>query len=719
MSALASKFRVAIFDQFLESFANIPKAQQKKVNKFVRRFRADPTAASINYEKIKSFVDQNLRTVRIDDAYRAVVLKPDTGNVYVLLWVDHHDKAMQWAENKRVSIHPETGTLQVLTTAASPLTPVDPTPLPKRPKKPAKPVPPLFAPWNDQDLIGLGLPQARLADVREVTTLEELEALHSFLPAEAYESLLWLAEGETLQDVREVLGLDTPKKEPVDTTNFAAALENEATQRSFVIVEDDAELSAMLDAPLEKWRVFLHPSQRKLVQGDFKGPTRVLGGAGTGKTVVAMHRAVHLAQKHFNAPEDRLLFTTFTKNLAADIASNLRKICPAEAYRRIEVVHLDKWVSNFLNREGYQYQIDYFRSDGRLGKLWLQALELAPQGEFPDSFYREEWEFVVQSQGCQDLDAYCKARRTGRGVRLNRRQRKQAWPVFEEYRNLLEENKLKESVDAMRDAANLLQERKAVVNYKAILVDEAQDMSTTAFTLIRQMIPEERANDLFIVGDGHQRIYRRRVTLSHAGINIRGRRGRHLRINYRTTEEIRRYALSKLRGVEIDDLDGGKDTPKGYKSLIHGQAPQVKRCKTFEEEIDAIAAYVKAGEPNKTCLVARTSNLLDQYKAALKEKGIEETYEIRRSQAEDHTAPGLRLATMHRIKGLEFDRMIVAGVVEGTIPLRQAMAESTDEAVRQETELHERALLYVALTRAKKDALLTSHGTPSPWISEE
>ncbi len=715
MTALANKFRVAIFDQFLEAFAQIPRAQQKKVNSFVRKFRADPTAASINYEKIKTFADPNLRTVRIDQAYRAIVLAPEKGNVYVLLWVDHHDRAMAWAENKRVQIHPETGSLQVL--SAEPVPAPEPASAPPTATKKTKAPPPppaLFAAFGDADLVGVGLPEALLPNVRALTTVEELDALRPSLPPEAYEGLYFLSSGESLADVREALGLDA-RKGRVDTEDFVAALETEATKRSFAVVEDDAALAAMLEAPLEKWRVFLHPSQRKLVEQSTNGPMRVLGGAGTGKTVVVMHRAAWLAEHVFTRPSDRILLTTFTRNLAADIAENMRKICSTEAYKRIEVVHLDQWVSNFLRGQGYEYEIGYFGSRDRLEPHWRAALSRAPEGAFPETFYREEWEDVVQAQACMTEDDYFKASRAGRGVRLNRAQRKAVWPVFAEYRTLLEEHRLKESVDAMRDAAGLLDRGKATVSYQAILVDEAQDMSTTAFTLLRRLIPTERENDIFIVGDGHQRIYRRKVTLGQAGINVRGRRGRRLKLNYRTTDEIRRYALATLEGVAVDDLDGGADTAQGYKSLMHGDPPRVAICPTFEAEVDAIVEYVKAGAVDQTCLVARTNALLEQYEAALEARGVK-TYRVRRSEAEDRTAPGLRLATMHRVKGLEFNRMVIAGVNDGIIPLQDAIEGSEDAAVREDNELHERALLYVALTRAKTAVLLTCHGTPSPWL---
>lgn len=727
MPALSQTFQIAIFDEFLDSFARIPRSQQKKVTKFMRRFKANPTDPSINYEKISSFADPNLRTVRIDQAYRAVVLKPDQGNVYVLLWVDNHDEAMDWARNKRVRIHPATGSLQVLTGAVgaprtSELPEVPPAQVPQEGPSDEAPIAdapgadvvpdelpdPLFARFSDEELTSVGLPGEHLDAVRALHTGEDLDRLQASLPREAWESLFLLSAGEPLADVQDSLRPD----KAVDTDDFAAALDNEASQERFAFVTSDAELEAMLEAPLEKWRIFLHRSQKKLVTAHFNGPARVLGGAGTGKTVVAMHRARYLAENVFHKDTDRLLFTTFTHNLAKDIQSSLDQLCAPDVKARIHVVHLDKWVAEFLRNNGYNYKIEYWGSRGALREHWDKAMTLATT-EHPASFYREEWDYVVQPHGCTSWEDYKRASRRGRGVRLSRGQRKQVWRVFEAYRDALEGSRLRESIDAMRDARNLIKTGRARAPYVAALVDESQDMSTVAFELMREMIPEQ-PNDLFIVGDGHQRIYRHKVVLSHAGVHIVGR-SKKLYLNYRTTDEIRAFAVSKLRDVEIDDLDGGVDSNSKYKSLMHGEAPAVVFADTFEDEVQAIRDFIHGGEARKTCLVARTHAAADRYRRALRDLGIE-TYRLRRSEAEDRETDGVRIATMHRVKGLEFDRMIVAGCNDGVVPLAIGEMSSEDGAVRAEAEKRERALFYVAVTRAKRAVLISGFGRRSGWV---
>lgn len=701
--------KVAISSDFLKAFSLIPHKQQSKVREFVEKFRMNPAAAAINYEKIQQCKDPNLRSVRIDNTYRGIVLKPEVGNVFLLLWVDHHDKAYQWAENRVFSIHPETGSLQVVDiqqVAARP-----------SPDDTAREEKGLFHDLKDNHLLQLGVPEAFLPLVRGIKNEDDLDRHEAVLPQEAYEALFLYAAGYSIEDVlREVEKQEVEKE--VDTGDFIKALENPDTMRRFHVVEDALELAEILNAPLEQWRVFLHPSQRKIVEKHANGPVRVLGGAGTGKTVCAMHRARHLAQNVFKAEGDRILFTTFTRNLAADIRENLRKICPVDVLKRIEVVNLDAWVTQFLKKNGYEHTIVY-EDDTR--DCWTNALNVAPKGlDLPEAFYRDEWEQIIQTQGISSGDDYMKASRLGRGRKLNRVERKAIWPVFEEYRAQLNEKGYKEAIDAIRDARVILQSKGSVLPYKAVIVDEGQDMGAEAFKLIRQMIPADGSmNDIFIVGDGHQRIYRHKVVLGQCGINIKGR-SHKLRINYRTTDETRKWAVKLLEGRKIDDLDAGVDDQKGYKALLHGNPPQVVNLPSMAEETDFIVKHLKQleseGVPiNSVCLVCRTHGLLVQYEAALQSAGFT-TYLIKRSAAENRSTPGLRLATMHRVKGLEFDHLIIAGVNEGIVPLQMVLEGQDNPLAVEENELRERALLYVAATRAKKNVLVTSFGKKSRLI---
>lgn len=711
MAQASMAVKVAISADFLKAFARIPARQQAKVREFVEQFRANPAASSINYEKIRQARDANVRSVRIDEAYRGIVVAPESGNVYVLVWVDHHDEAYRWAEQKLFAVNAETGSLQVLDVDVVAQAAAVP-----REDEPAG----LFAGYRDRELCRVGVPEVLVPLVRSIDTEQKLDEVAAYVPQEAAEALYMLASGFTLQEVEEAL-LQRADPAAVDVADIGAALSSPDSMRRFHVVADAEELASILNAPLAQWRVFLHPSQRSIVEMDARGPMRVLGGAGTGKTVVAMHRAVRLATQVFTGESDRILVTTFTKNLAADIRASLELLAPRAVLQRIEVINLDAWVHQFLRAQKMEAAVMF---DGESREVWSRVMAVAPpELELPQSFYVEEWREVVQAHGVQGLDEYMTVSRTGRGRSITRAMRQLIWPVFEEYRSALRRLGKKELVDCMRDARILLETKGDILPYRAIVVDEAQDMGMEAFRLLRRMIPLERGerdgNDLFIVGDAHQRIYGRRVVLGRCGIEIRGRRSRTLRVNYRTTEETRRWAVGILEGRSFDDLDDGVDEQKGYRSLLHGVVPEVQVHASFADEVRAIRERMRAlceeVPAHAVCLVARTRALLMQYEGALRADGIEVCM-VEADVADDHARAGVRLATMHRVKGLEFEYMIIAGAGEEMLPLRPLVLAAEGESAREEVERGERSLLYVAATRARRALFITCTVPPSPYL---
>lgn len=712
MSSLNHDIRLAIADEFFDAVSQLPRKLQNKVSEFINRLRQNSTRSGLNYEKIQNVRDKRLRSVRLNQEYRAILLQPESGNVYLLLWVDKHDDAYQWAKRKICRVNEVSGALQVIDieqveSATEQLSQKNPQRQPGR-----------FDAIADKDLMRLGVPEVLLPAVRQVITDEDVERLLPHLPREASDALLMLAADYSLGDVFEQLE-KTKKPQNVDPDDLEAALDNEDTLSRFMVITDDATLEKMLAAPLEKWRVFLHPTQRKLVERDWNGAVRVLGGAGTGKTVVAMHRAKWLVQNRFTDPDDCVLFTTFTTNLALDIEGNLKAICSPEQMKRIQVVNLDAWVVDFLRQEGIETRILYDGAEKR--ELWQQAYTFAPSElGFPLNFYREEWEEVVQNDECQTLKDYLRARRIGRGTRLSRRQRQEIWTVFEEYRNLLREKELREPQDAMREATRIIQARGAtILPYRAVIVDEAQDMSRAAFSLIRAIAGEPKPNDLFIVGDAHQRIYGQVVTLSHCDIDIRGR-SRKLRLNYRTTDEIRKWATAVLANVAIDDLDGSEDSLRDYRSLMHGEEPVVKGFEGFEDELAYLKQFLddlRGGDRtlSGTCIVFRTTAMRKRYETWLRDFGFP-VVPIKRKQADDPREEGIRVGTMHRVKGLQFDYILIPGLNSDVLPLRSGLDNCPDEASIERFTDGERCLLHVAATRAKKQVLLSYYGRPSALL---
>ena len=692
--------RVAISADFLTSFAALPKKVQGKVTEFINKFRNDPVSSGINYEKINGCKDKKICSVRIDDTYRGIVVRQEETGVYLLLWVDHHDEAYAWAVNKKCVVNQKTGAIQVYDLIVAPQI------MPEARRSM------LFSEISDKDLLDLGTPEEMLPFVRTLRDKADFYAKKECIPADVFENLTWLAEGFPPEEVKELSAHE--QETGTDADNLAVALDSPETMKSFVVVEGEEELRRIMAEPLEKWRVFLHPTQRKIVNRNYTGAARVLGGAGTGKTVVAMHRAKKLAGTL--GPKERILFTTYTVNLASDIRNNLRKICTGEELLKIDVINLDAWVGQFLREHDYSAEIAY---DDKVSKIWVDAAAANDlEGEFPVSFYEEEYNRVVAPQEAFSLEKYIKASRIGRGTSLNRKKRGQVWSVMESYLNLMKENNLRDMNMAMYECRLLLLKSSSETRYKHVIVDEGQDLSPNAFKLLRAVAGEEHENDLFIVGDAHQRIYKNRAALTKCGINVRGRSS-ILRINYRTTEEIRKAAFALLNGISFDDLDDDYDPGDRCQSLTHGKAPEIMKFDNANDEFDFILNEIKGLIENGTsakniCVTARTHKLLDEYIKQFTANGIR-CYEIKGNKADDQGLDGIRVATMHRVKGLEFQYMFVVAANKNVLPLPSAI-DHTDSVTEQETTTAEKCLLYVALTRARQGAYISGYGKLSEFL---
>ncbi len=697
---MTDQVKVAISSDFLTAFARLPRGIQGKVTEFINKFRNNPLAPGINYEKINKGIDKKIYSVRIDDTYRGIVVREEETGVYLLLWVDHHDEAYDWAARKRCEVNRKTGAVQIFDVQN-----VEETDSAPRTDK-------LFSSVSDEELLELGVPEEQLTYIRSLTDKQMFIDAKTAIPQDVFEYLSWLTEGIPVSEVLEFAKDERGSEESADS--IAEALDKPISMKSFVVVEGEDELRKIMAEPLEKWRVFLHPTQRKIVGREYSGSARVLGGAGTGKTVVAMHRAKHLAAKLSSS--QRILFTTFTANLAADIKENLRKICTTDELRKIEVIHLDAWVNQFLREAGFSAQIEY---DG-ISELWEKALLLANVDlPFSAGFYEEEWNRVVMAQEALSLEKYVKASRNGRGTRLDRRKRMLIWKVFETYQNLMKEKHIRDINTAMYESRKLLETEGKHPKYAAIIVDEGQDFSDNAYRLLRALAGEEHPNDIFIVGDAHQRIYRNRPVLSKSGINVRGRSS-ILKINYRTTEEIRKYAFALLNGISFDDLDEGFDLGDRCQSLTHGEKPEIREFRDANAEFDFLTDEIQKLQKNGValsdiCVVARTKKLVDDYIAQFTKAGIR-SYSIKRNKTDDRNFDGLRVATMHRVKGLEFQYVFVAAVNNRVIPLPSAI-NKTDAIAEAETMASEKCLLYVALTRAQKGAYISCYGKKSMFFS--
>ena len=360
-----------------------------------------------------------------------------------------------------------------------------------------------------------------------------------------------------------------------------------------------------------------------------------------------------------------------------------------------------------MRESGFSFQIGY---DDALAPIWEKALFLAnTELPYDVSFYQEEWNRVVISQEAITRDQYLKASRNGRGTRLDRRKRLLVWQVLDNYQNLMKEHQIRDINTAMYECTKLLQGSSVKSQYAHIIVDEGQDLSDNAYRLIRALAGPEHANDLFIVGDAHQRIYRNRPILSKCGINVRGRSS-ILKINYRTTEEIRHSAFSFLEGLSFDDLDESTDSGTQCQSLTHGEPPIIRNFPDANAEFNFIYTEIRKLQNSgillkEICIVARTKNLTNDYLSLLTKASIR-SYAIKRNQPDNRNFDGIRVATMHRVKGLEFKYVFIAAI------------NHMDPISEKESITSEKCLLYVAMTRAQKGVYITSYGTCSQFLHQ-
>ena len=722
MTATTAK-RISYDIGCMKSLRKLPDRVTAKFMDMMTRYMSDPSAGGLNLETVEGARDSSIKSLRVDQGYRAIAF--EVGRDIMFVHANEHDKAYRWAAGRRVKLDPSTNRIRVIEEIAPETVETEQAP---------EESPKLFADVAEKRFLALGVQEEELSTIRRITSIEDLDASEEHFDPLSFQVLYGLAAGYTDEEVYSLVGAVTPPSQATDDDkklSFEKMIETEESRQTIFIPDDETELRRFLEGDLDGWRVFLHPEQRKMAYRDYNGPAMVRGGAGTGKTVVAMHRAKYLADQIKDDPTrkgERVLFTTFTTSLAYDIEANLKSLCPehfSTSPPRIEVINLDRWVSQFLKRKNFGRRVAYFGEElKKLDEIWEDVLldhEIS-EGLSPE-FVRAEWAQVVQAKGLLDQRAYLKVSRAGRGTPLDRRKRAALWGIFADYRARMISEGLAEPDDAYREATEILMSEAPHLPYRTVIVDEAQDMGEQAFRLIRAIVPEAAENGrnaIFIVGDAHQRIYGRKASMSSCGINVRGR-SRRLKLNYRTTHEIRAWAVSILEGVTVDDLDDGADTLRGYVSLFSGPRPELAPCASEKEELEGLKHWIdqmtEAGtQLSDIGVLVNTRSGVDRVRDALAAAGLD-VVQLQPNKADDRQVPGVRITTMHRAKGLEFFAVAIALISDSAFPPAGALNSAVDEADRADIINQHRSLLHVAATRAKKALRVSWSGKPTALIS--
>lgn len=714
---------------------------QKKVFAFLQKLMLSHESSGLHIEPMANSVDSRARTGRIDNFWRAVLFEitdPHRDRLFVFVGAYAHDKAIEIARTRRLTINPRNGIAEIShvaapaeQVAAQMPAPLTATPDPRTLRSRG---------FSVDDLTELGIDAAFATGALDLGDEDEILTYAQTAPANWQgEAFVDLATGTPLSSVqtRYALGVE-PVKEGSEDERLIAALKHPAARMQFAFVEDNDELRAAVEAAdFASWRVFLHPEQRVWVEKGQTGPFRLTGGAGTGKTVVLLHRARYLAKQN---PTARIVLTTFNRTLADSLTDQLRLLDPALRLASdigepgIFVASVDSIAARVLHR----YRTGLEGIDGQAGPVarvlgartselfgrriddaWKNAIAVGgsdlPADLAVPSFFDTEYSMVVLPNRIVDRDGYLRVRRSGRGVALNRARRNAVWDVVESYRSA---GAAAGTADFEEKAAVAAEALTAVPGGLAdhVIVDEAQDLTSSRFQLLRALVPPG-PNDLFLAEDAHQRIYGQKIVLKHVGIGIVGR-SRRLMLNYRTTQQNLHFALGVLSGDDFVGLEGDSEDALGYRSARTGPTPTTIRADNMTDLYDRLAEQITAwgaGEGTSIGLLAPANKEASALPRALGERGITATYVDNAGKA---SSTGVQAMTMYRAKGMEFANVVLVGVGAASMPRDYVIAQMP-EGDRQDALQRERSLMYVAATRARDRLAVMWIGEPSSLVPKE
>lgn len=595
---------------------------------------------------------------------------------------------------------------------------------------------------HDELGIDVRLGAAALAAQRESQLLDLASTARVSWQGEA---LLNLATGATIEEIREDFGLRPSRDvsaEPTDA-DLIAGLRTRAARSTFTWLESDEDLRRAIEGlSFAEWQLFLHPQQRALVERRANGPMRVSGGAGTGKTVIAVHRAVELAKRDkAGGLEPRILLTTYTRNLADDLRRQVAQLEPRLPFTEklsepgVMVSGLDRVARMILQQAGARIspiaQEVIGQPRGRVltyprENVWQEVLTLMgdelPEGLRSADFLESEYELIVLPQRVTTLKQYLRVRRPGRGVALDRSKRAAVWKAMERYRDRSADLGVTSFDEQLALAAAWLDQEATLGTprpFRHVLVDEAQDLTPAHLQLLRALV-EPGPDDLFLAEDSHQRIYGKKITLSHYGIQVRGR-SRRLTRNYRTTRQNLDVAFGILDPGTYEDMEGQAEEHH-YVSPRSGPEPLLLHASDRADELSKAAELLTVwleqdrdsedSAPESIAILVRDRYQRDAVVNGLAQHGVE-------VRAVDREAAGRGrpvVMTMHRAKGLEFRKVLLFDVSKNAIP-RPLRDQQYSDADSDDALLRERSLLYVAATRARDQLAFSWSGEASPLIT--
>lgn len=672
-----------IADTFTDSLARLTSTEQKAVKTSAFDLQVNPANPGLKLHRLDRARDKNFWTVRAGLDLRIVVHRSES--VLVLCYVGHHDKAYAWAERRRLETHPKTGAAQIVEIRER----IEEIVVPRYVEKPP------CAEFTADQLASWGIPEDWIEDVRSADA-DGLLRIAERLPVEASEALLEIATGGTPKSPSSV----APGR---DGTADEDPFSHPAAQRRFRIVEDVEELERALDFPWDRWMVFLHPDQRWIVENNWSGPARVKGAAGTGKTVVAVHRAVFLARHNGTA---RVLLTTFSDVLGGYLREQVMRLAGNEPRirERIDVISIDEVASRLAGTPKIAAASDV-----------ADAIRTVLHGTgsnhswISDTFVTDEWNHVVDNHAIRSWEAYQDFRRLGRKKRLAENRRRELWDVVVAIRDRLNAQGLSTWGSVYSDLIRDFEHGRAAP-YNHVVADESQDISPVQLRFLKALVGTGE-NGLFFAGDTGQRIFRQPFSWTQLGIDVRGR-SRILRVNYRTSHQIR-VSADRLLDSSITDPDGNAEPRDETVSVFNGPHPDISVCASQQEETDRVARWIRdriadGVQPHSIGVIVRSDDESERAVGAVTAAIGEEV--------DSRAAP--QIVTMHAAKGLEFSAVAVMACDDTVIPSMARIESVGDEGDLEEVYTTERHLLYVACTRARDRLLVTGVDPASEFLDD-
>ena len=669
MTNLDTTTPTGISEHFYKSLSKLNQNEQTQVQRTVFDFLQNPLHPSLKLHRLERLGNGNFWSAYVNMDLRIILYKHQKLG-WVFAYVGHHDDAYLWAKNHRMEIHPTTGMLQMYRTI-------------EEEKIVTRPIRPLIGHYEDDYLLDLGVPPSYLKPLRYVETPEQLVELIDGLPQDVQERLMDLASGK-------------PVLPPPKLSTLEELAHHPLSRQQIQFIQNMEELRQALNYPWERWMVFLHPAQREAVERTFQGPARVTGPAGTGKTVVALHRTAALVKKY---PESPMLLTTFNKALASRLKRSLGLLL-GELPQVVTVDNLHalahRWYADALGPVKVFTEADY--------RAWV--LEAGSGLGFDADFLLSEFA-LLDSWGLYTWESYRGFARTGRSAPLSARQRQALFGAFEQVWQQIEAHggqTFNGLVHRVRQAA----EEKRLPRFRAVVVDEAQDFGPAELMLVRALA-EEEPDSLFFALDPAQRIYKGPLSWQALGLEVRGRSFR-LKVNYRTTREIARFAERILPAQLEEEV-------REILSLLKGPVPQIQVCKDQKGGLQELVRWVRwlldqGLNPQEVAVLSRTKYLANETARALELAGLRA---VRLSKSGDE-GEGVRYGPVHGAKGMEFRAVAVFGANKDLFPLESLLRGATAERDREVLMDQERNLLYVALSRAREHLWVGYWGEPSLFL---